>query len=588
MAVWGKVKIASTTTTSKAPLARTPSKAGSLFSETLTAALGKRKSKFKDITDELNQHINAEEREELYQRPLFNADKIRRMMERIVEKQFDVDEEEMRYVYNPAKNLKMCQNISKQIKDRMKAMNFKRHRIISIATIVEKQQQGIHYKMKYILDPKLDDYVRLTSTELTVPKIEISFDTPNRDRFLRDDFRNKRESYAVLGRGSYGVVIKASYRGRPVAVKILEKRSHRHRCRYDSLLNEANALNLRHDNIVTVLKIVPGAQYGLVLMERFDGYCLQRIIGHQRNHPIAVQHKLLILCDIISGLCFCHRHNIVHLDVKPQNVIVTVSGAADQPVAPAAGNLPLRKYLCKLCDFGSSMMLQPWQPNETLVNRGTIRYMAPELLRGTGGFTARADIYSFGVTMWQLDEGRFPYEEITCNEVIAYNVVKKGLRPDSITTMAFGRRATNLPAGLRDIGCLHGSLRGPISLTGGGGGGGSSFTGRFETDAVDDVLKRQGIAVEYRAKRPTRVICPTERTDQPMNDQELNVARIMEMFGGNCTIANNERIQLRQTMRTLYSKCWASDPACRPDAPAVRAAIHQALEKIALGKRAGK
>lgn len=98
-----------------------------MFSETLTAALGKRKSKFKDITDELNQHINAEEREELYQRPLFNADKIRRMMERIVEKQFDVDEEEMRYVYNPAKNLKMCQNISKQIKDRMKAMNFKRY-----------------------------------------------------------------------------------------------------------------------------------------------------------------------------------------------------------------------------------------------------------------------------------------------------------------------------------------------------------------------------------------------------------------------------------------------------------------------------
>ncbi|XP_049293827.1 uncharacterized protein LOC125769255 [Anopheles funestus] len=161
MAVWGKVKIASTTTTSKAPLARTPSKAGSLFSETLTAALGKRKSKFKDITEELNQHINNEEREELYQRPLFNADKIRRMMERIVEKQFDVDEEEMRYVYNPAKNLKMCQNISKQIKDRLKTMNFKRHRIISIATIVEKQQQGIHYKMKYILDPKLDDYVRL-------------------------------------------------------------------------------------------------------------------------------------------------------------------------------------------------------------------------------------------------------------------------------------------------------------------------------------------------------------------------------------------------------------------------------------------
>uniref|UniRef100_A0A182P3M9 non-specific serine/threonine protein kinase n=1 Tax=Anopheles epiroticus TaxID=199890 RepID=A0A182P3M9_9DIPT len=582
MAVWGKVKIASTTTT-----------------ETLTAALGKRKSKFKDITDELNQHINSEEREELYQRPLFNADKIRRMMERIVEKQFDVDEEEMRYVYNPAKNLKMCQNISKQIKDRMKAMNFKRHRIISIATIVEKQQQGIHYKMKYILDPKLDDYRGLnlcfhyppcrTSTELNVPKIEISFDTPNRDRFLRDDFRTKRESYAILGRGSYGVVIKASYRGRPVAVKILEKRSHRHRCRYDSLLNEANALNLRHDNIITVLKIIAGAQYGLVLMERFDGYCLQRIIGHQRNNPIAVQHKLLILCDIISGLCFCHRHNIVHLDVKPQNVIVTVNAVP----APDASGAQLRQYLCKLCDFGSSMMLDPLQCNETLVNRGTIRYMAPELLRGqnltAGGFTERADIYSFGVTMWQLDEGRFPYEEITCNEVIAYNVVKKGLRPDSITTVAaFGRRITNLPIGLRDIGCLHGSLRGPIPLA--GGEGGFSFNGRFESDAVDDVLKSQGIAVEYRTKRggkkknPLGAICPAER-DQS-KDQELNVAHINAMFSDSFSIANNVRIQLRQMMRTLYSKCWASDPACRPNAAAVRASIHQGLEKIALGKSA--
>uniref|UniRef100_A0A182WIK7 non-specific serine/threonine protein kinase n=1 Tax=Anopheles minimus TaxID=112268 RepID=A0A182WIK7_9DIPT len=547
MAVWGKVKIASTTTTSKAPLARTPSKAGSLFSETLTAALGKRKSKFKDITDELNQHINSEEREELYQRPLFNADKIRRMMERIVEKQFDVDEEEMRYVYNPAKNLKMCQNISKQIKDRMKAMNFKR-----------------------------------ASTELDVPKIEISFDTPDRDRFLRDDYHNKRESYAILGRGSYGVVIKASYRGQPVAVKILEKRrTHPYRCRYDSLLNEINALNLRHDNIVTVLKIVAGAQYGLVLMDRFDGYCLQQIIGNQgSNEPIAIQHKLLILCDIISGLCFCHRHNIVHLDVKPQNVIVTVNAAvAAATAAGTTSGLQLRTYLCKLCDFGSSMMLDPWQRNEILVNRGTIRYMAPELLRGqyrtTGGFTERADIYSFGVTMWQLDEGRFPYEEITCNEVIAYNVVKKGLRPDSITSVAFDRRMINLPVGLRDIGCLHGSLRASISLTSGA-----------HSNGVDDVLKRQGILVEYRAtrKRRKKSLFGALWKEPESSDQEINDAKIKALFCDHFSIPNNDRVQLKQMMRTLYSKCWISDPAARPDASTVRATIHQALERIIICK----
>ncbi|XP_058463481.1 uncharacterized protein LOC131437866 [Malaya genurostris] len=147
----------------KTCLTRTPSKAAvnGLISETLTTAFGnKRKNRLKEITEELNQRINAEEIEEPYQKPLFNTEKILRMMERIIGRQFDVDEEEQRYIYDPAKNLKMCQNISKQIKDRVKHMNYKRHRIISLATIVEKHQQGVYYKMKYILDPKMDDYIR--------------------------------------------------------------------------------------------------------------------------------------------------------------------------------------------------------------------------------------------------------------------------------------------------------------------------------------------------------------------------------------------------------------------------------------------
>ncbi|XP_058828854.1 uncharacterized protein LOC131688554 [Topomyia yanbarensis] len=149
--------------TNPARLTRTTSKAtgNSLISETLTNVIAaKRKSRFKEITEELNQRINKEDIEEPYQKPLFNTDKIRRMMERVIVRQFDVDEEEQRYIYDPSKNLKMCQNISKQIKDRVKHMNYKRHRIISLATIVEKHQQGVYYKMKYILDPKMDNYIR--------------------------------------------------------------------------------------------------------------------------------------------------------------------------------------------------------------------------------------------------------------------------------------------------------------------------------------------------------------------------------------------------------------------------------------------
>ncbi|EDS35210.1 conserved hypothetical protein [Culex quinquefasciatus] len=112
-------------------LTRSPSKSSGsgLFSETLTAALGKRKNRFKEITEELNLRINKEEEtEELYEPPLFNVEKIQRIMERVVEKQFEVKDEEegAKYIYDPALNLKMCQTIAKQIKDRVKAMNYKR------------------------------------------------------------------------------------------------------------------------------------------------------------------------------------------------------------------------------------------------------------------------------------------------------------------------------------------------------------------------------------------------------------------------------------------------------------------------------
>lgn len=134
-------------------------------------------------------------------------------------------------------------------------------------------------------------------SSLTVPKIEIDFDTPHRERFLRDEYPQGRgggsggpNRYTILGRGSYGVVIKARYKARPVAVKILEKHK-KHQCRYDSLRNESNVLNLKHENIVRVLKIISGAQYGLVIMERFDGHCLQTVLN--QNVEISVYHRLM-------------------------------------------------------------------------------------------------------------------------------------------------------------------------------------------------------------------------------------------------------------------------------------------------------
>ena len=124
---------------------------------------------------------------------------------------------------------------------------------------------------------------------LEVPQIEVNFDTPNREKFLANDFGNSKR-YSVLGRGSYGIVIRAVYKNNPVAVKIVE--NHKiSKVKYASLKNEANIKNLTHENIVKVIKIVTGDHFGLVIMERFDGHCLQYILD--QNYIISLYHKLL-------------------------------------------------------------------------------------------------------------------------------------------------------------------------------------------------------------------------------------------------------------------------------------------------------
>ncbi|XP_055623917.1 probable serine/threonine-protein kinase gdt4 [Toxorhynchites rutilus septentrionalis] len=434
-------------------------------------------------------------------------------------------------------------------------------------------------------------------TKLTVPKVEISFDTPNRDRFLRDEFPG-RSSYTVLGRGSYGVVIKARYKGKSVAVKILEKHK-KHRCRFDSIQNESNILNLKHENIVRVLKIISSAQYGLVIMERFDGHCLQSILN--QSYAISIYHRLLILCDIINGLWFCHRHHIVHLDLKPQNVIVCLL------IPDALTGLQckhVRNYMCKLCDFGSSIVLNTSKSDEKPSNKGTIRYMAPELLRGMGNITEVADIYSFGVTMWQLNEGKHPYHTITSNEAVAYNVVKKRIRPDSVTSVENLRSGLLMtPSGIsplmsgrffrsrknsdtsmdvsrsimKPIGNSQMSFHSSILISSTVSGQQTSI--ECAAAAMRDVLEQQGIDLVETPSVPHDGSCE-QNSDDATGNADLNAAALDALFVHTVDVDPVDQSYIRQEYRTLYRKCWQHDATLRPAASDVRLNLHSMLERI--------
>ncbi|XP_050082049.1 uncharacterized protein LOC126569168 [Anopheles aquasalis] len=132
------------------------------FSDTLTAALANRKNKYKDVSKDLNNRINREELEGEICVPNYSIAKIKAMIVRVVKQQFIIRNEDgavLPWKYDPEKNLEMSQSIAKAVKDRLRNLNLPRYRFVCLCSIVEKQLQGMHYKMKYILDPYMDNYV---------------------------------------------------------------------------------------------------------------------------------------------------------------------------------------------------------------------------------------------------------------------------------------------------------------------------------------------------------------------------------------------------------------------------------------------
>ncbi|XP_004533834.1 proto-oncogene serine/threonine-protein kinase mos [Ceratitis capitata] len=275
----------------------------------------------------------------------------------------------------------------------------------------------------------------------------IELNTPNRNEILKDGLP-KHTKYKILGKGAFGTVFKAIFRGQPVAVKIVRNVG---KANVQSMTSETQILGWNHRNIIRILKVETTPNFGIVIMERFVSQNLQEIIDAKK---LPLEHRIFISLDILSALSHCHKRNLLHLDVKPQNVLIAFAG-----IQPKLQNENLttlyhrRQYVCKLCDFGASMKIDAPETTSKGNARGTIRYMAPEALREEP-LTAATDIYSLGIIMWQMRQRRLPYHWIACNEVVAYQVVKNKLRPDSA---AAARNLKNTPHGCTSA--LHATMQ---------------------------------------------------------------------------------------------------------------------------------
>jgi tRNA A-37 threonylcarbamoyl transferase component Bud32/tetratricopeptide (TPR) repeat protein len=190
----------------------------------------------------------------------------------------------------------------------------------------------------------------------------------------------------LLGQGATGRVYRASdeVSGRIVAIKILSSGYARGSPPYERFAREAQvASSLRHPNLVEVHDF--SADFGYLVMEHMVGDSLDRRI-ERRMGTGAVRR---LAADVLSGLEAAHRRGVIHRDIKPANIFFDARGTA------------------KLGDFGVAHLLDLGQ-TQTGGLIGTLAYMSPEQITGAP-LTIAADLYSFGVTLFECLTGRLPF-----------------------------------------------------------------------------------------------------------------------------------------------------------------------------------
>merc|ERR1719234_1252628 len=162
--------------------------------------------------------------------------------------------------------------------------------------------------------------------------------TPNR---LRLEAEGLRAGSVVLGRGAYGTVVLGRWRGCKVAIKVMEAESGGTSARRrHSLESELRARNLDHENIIRVHQVHAVEQsHAVIIMEYVGSRNLHSLLVERKEKSLGRSWLLGAAAQVSSALQHCHQRKVVHLDVKPSNILVTSGG------------------VCKLGDFGCSVGL---------------------------------------------------------------------------------------------------------------------------------------------------------------------------------------------------------------------------------------
>lgn len=218
-----------------------------------------------------------------------------------------------------------------------------------------------------------------------------------------------------IGEGGMAIVYRAKDRllNRYVAIKVLRPEYTRDEQFIESFRRESQAAaGLQHPNIVAVYDVGKSGNINYIVMELVDGRPLSELIEEQA--PMDFKVVIDIAKQMASALSLAHKHQIIHRDVKPHNILITQDGMA------------------KLTDFGiAKAVSNASSMADTSKIIGSVHYFSPEQARGSY-VDERSDIYSLGVVMYEMLTGRVPFDGENPVEVALKHINEEIIPPSKL------------------------------------------------------------------------------------------------------------------------------------------------------------
>ncbi|KAK1889036.1 Mitogen-activated protein kinase kinase kinase 7 [Dissostichus eleginoides] len=253
---------------------------------------------------------------------------------------------------------------------------------------------------------------------LTLPSADI-LETPPGYPFEEINYEDI-EVEEVVGRGAFGVVCKAKWKGKDVAIKTIESESER-----KAFIVELRQLSrVNHPNIV---KLYGSCNSPVCLvMEYAEGGSLYNVLHGAEPLPYYTASHAMSWCFQCSqGVAYLHGMKpkaLIHRDLKPPNLLLVAGGT-----------------VLKICDFGTACDIQTHMTN----NKGSAAWMAPEdlsvavgssLLAGSN-YSEKCDVFSWGIILWEVITRRKPFDEIGGPAFRIMWAVHNGTRPPLIKNL---------------------------------------------------------------------------------------------------------------------------------------------------------